>query len=525
MGRDRSAELYARALGPIPGGVNSPVRAFRGVGGEPLFFESGEGAWLTDVDGNRYIDYVGAWGPLILGHRHPAVNEALRRQLEKGTGYGASTEAEVELAELVCRLIPSIEQLRLVTSGTEATMSAIRLARGFTGRDAMVKFEGCYHGHADGLLVKAGSGALTLGAPDSPGVPEGYSSLTHVLPYNDPDALDAYFAANGGNTACVIIEPVAGNMNCVPAQAETLSRLRSLCDEYGVLLIFDEVMSGFRVALGGAQSIYGVQPDLTALGKVIGGGLPVGAFGGRREIMSRIAPEGPVYQAGTLAGNPLAVAAGLATLAAIAAPGFFDSLKQRAEKPARRPARAGPGRIRAIHHEPSWCDVRDVLQRGGAGADFRSSHGLRHRSFPQVLPRHARPWRLSGAFRFRGGFPLRRPWRARDRADPRRRRKVLRGDSALSGTLGDKVAPIDVYGLGNALVDIEYEVDEDFFPAHGVRRGVMTLVSHERQEELISALLERGDARKMMGGGLGCQFAVCRQQFWRQRVFVLQGCR
>lgn len=331
MVRDRSAELYARALGPIPGGVNSPVRAFRGVGGEPLFFESGEGAWLTDVDGNRYIDYVGAWGPLILGHRHPAVNEALRRQLEKGTGYGASTEAEVELAELVCRLVPSIEQLRLVTSGTEATMSAIRLARGFTGRDAMVKFEGCYHGHADGLLVKAGSGALTLGAPDSPGVPEGYSSLTHVLPYNDPGALDAYFAANGGNTACVIIEPVAGNMNCVPAQAETLSRLRSLCDEYGVLLIFDEVMSGFRVALGGAQSIYGVQPDLTALGKVIGGGLPVGAFGGRREIMSRIAPEGPVYQAGTLAGNPLAVAAGLATLAAIAAPGFFDSLKQRAE--------------------------------------------------------------------------------------------------------------------------------------------------------------------------------------------------
>lgn len=331
MGRQNSERLYAEARQYIPGGVNSPVRAFRGVGGEPLFFESGEGAWLTDVDGNHYIDYVGAWGPLILGHRHPAVVEALQRQLEKGLGYGASTEAEVRLAEEVCRLVPSIEQLRLVTSGTEATMSAIRLARGFTGRDAVVKFEGCYHGHVDGLLVKAGSGALTLGTPDSPGVPAGYSGLTHVLPYNDIAALEEYFAANGSDTACVIIEPVAGNMNCVPAQAETLARLRSLCDEYETVLIFDEVMSGFRVALGGAQSIYGVRPDLTTLGKVIGGGLPVGAFGGRRDIMSHIAPEGPVYQAGTLAGNPLAVAAGLATLEVIRAPDFFESLGQHAE--------------------------------------------------------------------------------------------------------------------------------------------------------------------------------------------------
>ncbi len=330
MGRQNSERLYAEARQYIPGGVNSPVRAFRGVGGEPLFFESGEGAWLTDVDGNHYIDYVGAWGPLILGHRHPAVVEALRRQLEKGLGYGASTEAEVRLAEEVCQLVPSIEQLRLVTSGTEATMSAIRLARGFAGRDAVVKFEGCYHGHVDGLLVKAGSGALTLGTPDSPGVPAGYSGLTHVLPYNDIAALEEYFAANGSDTACVIIEPVAGNMNCVPAQAETLARLRSLCDEYGTVLIFDEVMSGFRVALGGAQSIYGVRPDLTTLGKVIGGGLPVGAFGGRRDIMSHIAPEGPVYQAGTLAGNPLAVAAGLATLEVIRAPGFFESLEKSA---------------------------------------------------------------------------------------------------------------------------------------------------------------------------------------------------
>ncbi len=374
MGRQKSEQLYKEAQQHIPGGVNSPVRAFRGVGGEPLFLESGEGAWLTDVDGNHYIDYVSAWGPLILGHRHPAVIEALQRQLEKGLGYGASTEAEVRLAEEVCRLMPSIEQLRLVTSGTEATMSAIRLARGFTGRDAVVKFEGCYHGHVDGLLVKAGSGALTLGAPDSPGVPEGYSGLTHVLPYNDVAALEEYFAANGENTACVIIEPVAGNMNCVPARTGDLSRLRTLCDEYGALLIFDEVMSGFRVALGGAQSVYGIEPDLTTLGKVIGGGLPVGAFGGRREIMSRIAPEGPVYQAGTLAGNPLAVAAGLATLEAIQAPGFYEALENRA-----RAMLAGL-RSRAVS-----ASVPFTANQAGAmfGLFFSEEEGIE--SFEQVM--------------------------------------------------------------------------------------------------------------------------------------------
>lgn len=325
----RSADLFEQAQQFIPGGVNSPVRAFRGVGGNPLFFSGGEGPWLIDADGNRYIDYVGAWGPLILGHRHPGVIAALQEQLSHGLGYGASTEAEVELARTICQLMPSIEKVRLVTSGTEATMSAIRLARGFTRRDHIVKFEGCYHGHVDGLLVKAGSGALTLGEPDSLGVPKAYTALTHVLPYNDVDALTALFEQEGDNIACVIIEPVAGNMNLVAPVPGFLEALRELCTRYGSVLIFDEVMTGFRTALGGAQSVYNVTPDLTTLGKVIGGGLPVGAFGGRREIMDCIAPLGPVYQAGTLAGSPLAVAAGLAMLHEIQAPGFYETLTQR----------------------------------------------------------------------------------------------------------------------------------------------------------------------------------------------------
>lgn len=326
---NRSAALFEEAKHYIPGGVNSPVRAFRGVGGTPLFFNGGEGAWLTDEDNNRYIDYVGAWGPLILGHRHPDVLSALQEQLTHGLGYGASTEAEVTIAKTICKLVPSIERVRLVTSGTEATMSAIRVARGYTRRDKVVKFEGCYHGHVDGLLVKAGSGALTLGEPDSLGVPKSYTDQTFVLPYNDLDALEQLFEKNGKEIACIIVEPVAGNMNMVPPAPGFLEKMRELCTHYGSVLIFDEVMTGFRVALGGAQAHYNVTPDLTTLGKVIGGGLPVGAFGGKQEIMEMVAPLGPVYQAGTLAGSPLAVAAGMAMLKAIQKPGFYETLDSR----------------------------------------------------------------------------------------------------------------------------------------------------------------------------------------------------
>src|SRR5690554_6821015 len=325
----RSAKLFEQAQQFIPGGVNSPVRAFRGVGGNPLFFSGGDGAWLIDADDNRYIDYVGAWGPLILGHRHAGVIAALQEQLSHGLGYGASTEAEVELARTICQLVPSIEKVRLVTSGTEATMSAIRLARGFTRRDRIVKFEGCYHGHVDGLLVKAGSGALTLGEPDSLGVPKSYTDQTYVLPYNDIDALKDLFSRDAEQIACVIVEPVAGNMNLVAPIPGFLETLRELCTQHGTVLIFDEVMTGFRTALGGAQSVYNVTPDLTTLGKVIGGGLPVGAFGGRSDIMDHIAPLGSVYQEGTLAGSPLAVAAGLAMLEEVRTPGFYETLTQR----------------------------------------------------------------------------------------------------------------------------------------------------------------------------------------------------
>jgi glutamate-1-semialdehyde 2,1-aminomutase len=311
---DSSAALFARAQSVIPGGVNSPVRAFRSVGGKPVFMARGEGARIWDVDGNEYIDYIGSWGPLIFGHRQPEVIRALEEVLQIGTSFGAPTEREVQLAELICRMVPSIEQVRLVNSGTEATMSAIRLARGFTGRERIVKFDGCYHGHGDSLLVKAGSGVATLGLPDSPGVPRALAELTTVLPFNDFAALQHEFQTRGGEIACVIVEPVVGNMGCVAPKPGYLQAMREVTAQHGSVLIFDEVMTGFRVAAGGAQELFNIRPDLTTLGKVIGGGLPVGAYGGRADIMRCVAPAGPVYQAGTLSGNPLAVAAGLAAL-------------------------------------------------------------------------------------------------------------------------------------------------------------------------------------------------------------------
>ncbi len=324
----QSDTLFERAQKHIPGGVNSPVRAFRGVGGSPVFFKRGEGAYLIDEDDRRYIDYVGSWGPMILGHAHPAVLNAVRDQLDDGLGFGAPTRIEIDMAEQVCRLMPSIEMVRMVSSGTEATMSAIRLARGFTGRDKIVKFEGCYHGHADSLLVKAGSGALTLGVPNSPGVPAAVAQQTLTLTYNDLDEVRQVFSQYGADIAAIIVEPVAGNMNCIPPVPGFLEGLREICDTHGSLLIFDEVMTGFRVALGGAQGYYEIRPDLTTLGKVIGAGLPVGAFGGRKDIMEHIAPTGPVYQAGTLSGNPLAMRAGLTMLKEVAKPGFHDLLNE-----------------------------------------------------------------------------------------------------------------------------------------------------------------------------------------------------
>ena len=327
-----SEDLFEQAQKYIPGGVNSPVRAFRGVGGTPVFFNHAEGAYLYDEDGKRYIDYIGSWGPMILGHSDPRIKAALHAQVDLGVGYGAPTAIETEMAKKVCELVPSIELVRMVNSGTEATMSAIRLARGYTGRDKIVKFEGCYHGHVDSLLVKAGSGALTLGVPNSPGIPASLAEHTITLTYNDIDSVRETFKEIGDQVAAIIVEPVAGNMNCIPPVPGFLEGLREVCDEHGTVLIFDEVMTGFRVSLGGAQGYYGITPDLTALGKVIGGGLPVGAFGGKREIMEHISPLGPVYQAGTLSGNPLAMTAGLTTLNAISEPGFHDKLIEKTNK-------------------------------------------------------------------------------------------------------------------------------------------------------------------------------------------------
>ncbi|MBS6438358.1 MULTISPECIES: glutamate-1-semialdehyde 2,1-aminomutase [Pantoea] len=325
----KSENLFAEAQRLIPGGVNSPVRAFNGVGGTPLFIERADGAWLYDADGKAYIDYVGSWGPMVLGHNNVEIRNAVIEAATRGLSFGAPTEMEVKMAQLVCELVPSMDMVRMVNSGTEATMSAIRLARGFTGRDKIVKFEGCYHGHADCLLVKAGSGALTLGQPNSPGVPADFARHTLTCTYNDLDSVRAAFEQYPEEIACIIVEPVAGNMNCIPPQPDFLPGLRALCDELGALLIIDEVMTGFRVALGGAQAHYNVRPDLTCLGKIIGGGMPVGAFGGRREVMDALAPTGPVYQAGTLSGNPIAMAAGYACLTQIAQPGTHKTLTER----------------------------------------------------------------------------------------------------------------------------------------------------------------------------------------------------
>jgi glutamate-1-semialdehyde 2,1-aminomutase len=327
-----SRRLFQRAKARIPGGVNSPVRAWKAVGGTPLFIERGRGAHVFDSDGNRYIDFVGSWGPLIFGHAHPQILRALAKTARNGTTFGAPTEHEVKLAELIVRLIPSVQKVRLVSSGTEATMSALRLARAYTGRSKIVKFDGCYHGHADGLLVKAGSGIATLGLPDSPGVPSGFAKETLVAKYNDVISVSKLFEQHGKNVAALIVEPVCGNMGVIPPAKVFLRFLRRLTRRYGTLLIFDEVITGFRVAVGGAQSFYGVTPDLTCLGKVLGGGLPLAAFGGRRQIMDLIAPEGPVYQAGTLSGNPLAVAAGLATLGMLTRPGTYARLEAKGKR-------------------------------------------------------------------------------------------------------------------------------------------------------------------------------------------------
>ena len=327
----KSEQLFNDAQQFIPGGVNSPVRAFRAVGGTPVFFERAKGAYLYDVEGKAYIDYVLSWGPMVLGHAHPEVIQAVRETIENGLSFGAPTAIESDLAREVCSLVPSMDLVRMVSSGTEATMSALRLARGHTGRDKIVKFEGCYHGHSDSLLVKAGSGALTFGTPSSPGVPADLVQHTLTLPFNDAEVAEQVFSEQGEQIACVIVEPVAGNMNCIPPVPGFLEKLRELCTAYGAVLIFDEVMTGFRVSLGGAQAFYNIEPDLTCLGKVVGGGMPVGAFGGKRDIMEKISPLGPVYQAGTLSGNPVAMSAGLTTLRLIQESGFYDALNKKVD--------------------------------------------------------------------------------------------------------------------------------------------------------------------------------------------------
>ncbi|VAX10292.1 Glutamate-1-semialdehyde 2,1-aminomutase [hydrothermal vent metagenome] len=369
----RSHDLFIEAQKHIPGGVNSPVRAFKGVGGDPVFFKRAKGAYVYDEDDTQYIDYVGSWGPMILGHAHDEVLAAVAEVMQNGLSFGAPTELETRMANKVCELVPSMDMVRMVSSGTEATMSALRLARGFTGRDKIVKFEGCYHGHSDSLLVKAGSGALTLGVPTSPGVPTSLAELTLTLTYNDSEGVKKLFAEIGDQIACIIVEPVAGNMNCIPPEPGFLETLREVCNQHGSVLILDEVMTGFRVALGGAQGHYGITPDLTTLGKVIGGGMPVGAFGGKREIMEHIAPLGPVYQAGTLSGNPVAMAAGLKNLELISKPDFFAAITRKTQQLAE-----------GLRDRAQKCDIPLAINQVGGMFGFFFSEEKNISRFTQV---------------------------------------------------------------------------------------------------------------------------------------------
>jgi len=411
--REKSQAQFEKAQKLIPGGVNSPARAFGGVGGNPLTIDRGEGAYLYDIDGNQLIDFVGSWGPLILGHQHPVVLATVQDTLKKGMSFGAPTELETELAELIIQAVPSVEKVRMVNSGTEATMSAIRLARGFTGRDRIIKFAGCYHGHVDSLLVQAGSGALTLGVPSSPGVPQGCTADTTVLEFNNPQQLEETLNEIGSQVAAVILEPVVGNMGCVPPERGFLEACRELCTKHGVVLIFDEVMTGFRVAYGGAQARFNVTPDLTTLGKIVGGGMPVGACGGRGDIMDTVSPVGPVYQAGTLSGNPIAMACG-----------DHDEAAQRCSQPRRH------GRGHRKHHRAGREYVHSVLQ-SGTGRQFHPVAEEQHRAIRPLLSGHAGPEHLPAMQPVRSELRLNSPFRSGHRPDHRRRRRGLCGHGGV----------------------------------------------------------------------------------------------